>query len=159
MSDIDTLVIDTILATAYDHLFLVDADGRILQVSPGSAAVYGLSPDELCASTVQELERRGVLSPSVSLEVIRTGRPAQMMQHTATGRRVIAEAYPVFLNGRLTRIVSRSRDLTDLQLLQDEYALLQQRFSDHLKRGNGPSLGRIWSWMSWKSAAACCGKW
>ncbi|CAN0573232.1 unnamed protein product, partial [Ectocarpus sp. 12 AP-2014] len=29
---------------------------------------------------------------------------------------------------------SRSRDLTDLQLLQDEYALLQKRFSEHLKR-------------------------
>jgi TyrR family helix-turn-helix protein len=56
------------------------------------------------------------------------------MQVTGTGRRVIAEAYPVFVDGKLQRIISRSRDLTDLQLLQDEYALLQKRFSEHLKR-------------------------
>ncbi|WP_445395753.1 sigma-54 interaction domain-containing protein [Zobellella sp. An-6] len=141
MSQTDRLVLDTIIATAQDHLFLTDAGGRVLKVSPGSTAVYGLSPEELCATTVQELERRGVLSPSVTLEVIRTGRPAQLMQHTATGRRVIAEAYPIFEQGRLSRVVSRSRDLTDLQLLQDEYALLQRRFSEHLKRGNAPSLG------------------
>ncbi|BBI53580.1 hypothetical protein HORIV_60010 [Vreelandella olivaria] len=65
---------------------------------------------------------------------MRTRRPAQLMQVTGTGRRVIAEAYPVFVDGKLERIISRSRDLTDLQLLQDEYALLQKRFSEHLKR-------------------------
>lgn len=141
MSHTDSLVLDTIITTAQDHLFLVDADGRVLKVSPSCTAVYGLSTEELCATTVQELECRGIVSPSVNLEVIRTGQPAQMMQHTATGRYVIAEAYPIFEQGQLSRIISRSRDLTDLQLLQDEYALLQQRFSEHLKRGNSPSLG------------------
>lgn len=143
MADIDAQVLDTIMTTAYDHLVLADAEGHILKVSPGSAAVYGMSQDELCASTVQELEQRGILSPSVTLEVIKTGRPAQIMQHTATGRRVIAEAYPVYSSGKLTRVVSRSRDLTDLQLLQDEYALLQRRFNDHLKRGDTPLLGDV----------------
>ncbi|WP_417617262.1 sigma-54 interaction domain-containing protein [Oceanisphaera sp.] len=140
MTDINTKVLDTIIDTAYDHLFLTDAAGRVLQVSPGSAAVYGMSQDELCASTAQELEQRGILSPSVTLEVLRTGRPAQVMQNTGTGRRVIAEGYPVYWNGKLARVISRSRDLTDLQLLQDEYALLQQRFSEHLKRGGAPLL-------------------
>lgn len=143
MSDIDTKVLDTIIDIAYDHLFLTDAAGRVLKVSPGSAAVYGMSQDELCASTAQELEQRGVLSPSVTLEVIRTGQPAQVMQNTSTGRRVIAEGYPVYWNGKLTYVVSRSRDLTDLQLLQDEYALLQQRFSEHLKRGGTPLLDDV----------------
>lgn len=64
------------------------------------------------------------------MEVMRTRRPAQLMQITGTGRRVIAEAYPVFVNGKLERIISRSRDLTDLQLLQDEYALLQNALAN-----------------------------
>jgi len=136
MVQVDSRVLETIIETANDHFFIVDGRGRVLDVSPGAAAVYGLSRDMLKAATVQELEGRGVLKPSISLEVLRTGKPVQMMQVTGTGRRVIAEAHPVFVDGRIERIVSRSRDLTDLQLLQDEYALLQRRFSEHLKRSH-----------------------
>ncbi|MGM0856499.1 MAG: sigma-54 interaction domain-containing protein [Pseudomonadota bacterium] len=134
MSEIDRRVLETIVETANDHFFIVGGDGRVLDVSPGAEAVYGVSREELLSSTVQQLQQVGVLKPSITLEVMRTRRPAQLMQVTGTGRRVIAEAYPVFVEGKLERIISRSRDLTDLQLLQDEYALLQKRFSDHLKR-------------------------
>jgi TyrR family helix-turn-helix protein/PAS domain S-box-containing protein len=140
MSEIDARVVQTIVETANDHFFIVDGSGRVLDVSPGAAAVYGMSREALTSSTVQALEASGVLKPSISMEVMRTGKPAQLMQVTGTGRRVIAEAHPVFVDGRLERIVSRSRDLTDLQLLQDEYALLQKRFSEHLRRSQpGPT--------------------
>lgn len=134
------LTLETLIQTAQDHLFIVDGDGRILDVSPGSAAVYGLRREALCATTVQALQAGGVLSPSVSLEVIRTGQPAQIMQRTGTGRQVIAEAFPVYADGKLIRVISRSRDLTDLRLLQDEYALLQRRFAEHLKRHHEPDI-------------------
>ncbi|KAA0013604.1 PAS domain S-box protein [Billgrantia pellis] len=137
MSDIERKVLEVIVETANDHFFIVDGKGRVLDVSPGAAAVYGMSRERLTATTVQQLQADGVLKPSITLEVIRTGRPAQLMQITGTGRRVIAEAHPVYVGGRLERIVSRSRDLTDLQLLQDEYTLLQKRFSEHLRRSQG----------------------
>lgn len=134
MSDIDRRVLQTIVETANDHFFIVSGDGQIMDISPGAEAVYGVSREELLSSSVQQLQAAGVLKPSITMEVMRTRQPAQLMQITGTGRRVIAEAYPVFVNGTLERIISRSRDLTDLQLLQDEYALLQKRFSEHLKR-------------------------
>ena len=134
MSEIDRRVLQTIVETANDHFFIVSGDGQIMDISPGAEAVYGVSREELLSSSVQQLQAAGILKPSITMEVIRTRQPAQLMQITGTGRRVIAEAYPVFVNGKLERIVSRSRDLTDLQLLQDEYALLQKRFSEHLKR-------------------------
>jgi PAS domain S-box-containing protein len=137
MSEIEQEVVRTIVETANDHFFIVDGAGRVLDVSPGAAAVYGMARERLIGSTVQRLEAEGVLRPSISLEVLRTGKSTQLMQVTGTGRRVIAEAHPVYVDGRLERIVSRSRDLTDLQLLQDEYALLQKRFSEHLKRSQG----------------------
>ncbi|MCB8888218.1 sigma-54 interaction domain-containing protein [Vreelandella malpeensis] len=135
MDEIDRSVLKTIVETANDHFFIVSGGGQILDISPGVEAVYGLAREALLGSNVSTLERDGVLKPSISLEVMRTHRPAQLMQVTGTGRRVIAEAHPVFVNGRLERIVSRSRDMTDLQLLQDEYALLQKRFNEHVKRG------------------------
>ncbi|MDI4636284.1 MULTISPECIES: sigma-54 interaction domain-containing protein [Halomonadaceae] len=137
MSELDSAILRTIIDTAHDHFFVVDASGQVRDVSPGAAAVYGMSCEALRGSNVRTLVEQGVLKPSVSLEVIRTGKPAQLLQHTGTGRRVVAQAHPVFSEGRLACVVSRSMDLTDLQLLQEEYALLQQRFSDHLKRSVG----------------------
>ncbi|WP_189444731.1 sigma-54 interaction domain-containing protein [Salinicola rhizosphaerae] len=134
---LDRLVLETLIQTAQDHLFIVDESGAILAVSPSSAAVYGMSREALCNTTVQALEADGVLSPSVSMEVMRTGRSAQLLQRTATGRQVIAEAHPIYWQGRLKRIISRSMDMTDVRLLQDEYALLQRRFNAHLSRGVG----------------------
>ncbi|WP_447527683.1 sigma-54 interaction domain-containing protein [Vreelandella sp. TE19] len=134
MEDIDRHVLNTIVETANDHFFIVSASGQVLDISPGVEAVYGMSRDELLGSNVKTLEQNGTLKPSISLEVMRTHRAAQLMQTTGTGRRVIAEAHPVLVNGKLERIISRSRDLTDLQLLQDEYALLQKRFNEHIKR-------------------------
>ncbi|MHA3025952.1 sigma-54 interaction domain-containing protein [Chromohalobacter israelensis] len=139
--DIEAQTLKALVHTGHDHVFIVDAGGQVLDVSPGSAAVYGMSREALCETTVYELEARGVLSPSVSLEVIRTGQPAQVMQRTGTGRQVIAEAHPVYAGGRLVRVISRSMDMTDLRLLQDEYALLQRRFNEHLKRGGSPTAG------------------
>ncbi|MDR5903203.1 sigma-54 interaction domain-containing protein [Halomonas icarae] len=136
MFEHDALILKTIIDTAHDHFFIVAPDGRIRDVSPGAAAVYGMSREALCATSVQRLEADGVLTPSVSLEVIRTGRPVQLEQRTGTGRRVIAQAHPVFEDERLVAVVSRSMDMTDLQLLQQEYALLQRRFSEHLRRGH-----------------------
>ncbi|SEN24520.1 sigma-54 interaction domain-containing protein [Halomonas caseinilytica] len=141
MSDLDSLTLRTIIETAHDHFFVVEADGRIRDVSPAAAAVYGMSREALCRTTVQALEAEGVLRPSVSLEVMRTGEPAQVAQVTSTGRRVIAQAHPVFDAGKLVAVVSRSMDLTDLQLLQEEYALLQRRFNEHLRRGGGEEAG------------------
>ncbi len=134
MTEIDRCVLQTIVETANDHFFIVNGDGQILDISPGTEAVYGVSREELLSSSVQQLQATGVLKPSITMEVMRTRRPAQLMQVTGTGRRVIADAHPVFVNGKLERIISRSRDLTDLQLIQDEYTLLQKRFSEHLKR-------------------------
>lgn len=143
MSELESSILRTIIDTASDHFFIVKADGRIHDVSPGAAAVYGMPRDELCRSSVQELEAKGILNPSVSLEVLSTGQPAQLVQHTTTGRRVIAQAHPSFLEGKLVCVVSRSMDLTDLQLLQEEYALLQKRLNEHLRgsrHNNGDDL-------------------
>ncbi|WP_324689588.1 sigma 54-interacting transcriptional regulator [Cobetia sp. D5] len=144
MSELDRQILKTIIDTAHDHYFVVNADGQVMDVSPGAAAVYGMTREELCAANVHELEASGVLKPSISLEVLRTGRTLQMMQLTATGRRVVAQAHPVFVAGKLECVVSRSMDLTDIQLLQQEYAVLQQRFSDHLRRNSrGGELGGV----------------
>jgi len=121
---IDTALLDRLFETSREHLLIADGDGRILRATASCAAVYGMSAPALCATTVGDLQARGVLSPSVTLKVLASRAPARVMQTTPTGRQVMAEAYPVFVAGRLVRVISRSRDTTDLRHLREEYALL-----------------------------------
>ncbi|WP_457809344.1 sigma-54 interaction domain-containing protein [Kushneria sp. EE4] len=131
---IDHAVLAVLLESSHDHLIIADSQGTILQASPGACAVYGLSMSALCSTSVHVLEDQGVFSPSVTARVLASGEPAQVMQSTPTGRRVLAEAQPVHVDGRLVRVVSRSRDLTDLKTLQEEYAQLSKRLNEQLRQ-------------------------
>lgn len=142
MSDIDSALLEVLLESSHDHLVITDAAGCILHASPGACAVYGVSMQTLRSTSAQVLEARGVFSPSVTTRVLASGASAQVMQTTLTGRQVLAEAHPIFVHGELVRVVSRSRDMTDLQLLQEEYALLSNRLNDQLRRSDPDTLTR-----------------
>ncbi|WP_435103265.1 sigma-54 interaction domain-containing protein [Arhodomonas sp. AD133] len=120
---------DTILQRSHDHIVIADGEGRVLRASASCTAVYGVSAEALVGASVYDLEREGVFSPSITAEVLRTRAECQLMQHTRTGRSVMAEAYPVWDGDRLVRVISFSKDMTDIQLLQREYELLQRRLA------------------------------
>jgi len=133
----DTALLDRLFETSREHLLISDGDGRILRATASCGAVYGLSAQALCATTVGDLQKRGILSPSVTLKVLASRAPARVMQTTPTGRQVMAEAYPVFVDGRLVRVISRSRDTTDLRHLREEYALLTRHLADRETNDSG----------------------
>ena len=137
---IDAEVLETILDKSHDHILVTDGTGNVVRASASTCAIYGFDIDRIIGQNVHELERSGKLSPSVTVMVLTSGEPAQVMQTTESGRRVLAEAFPVRQDGRIVRVISFSRDLTDLQLLQQEYELLQQRFTEQLRLAHDPHL-------------------
>ncbi|WP_423822832.1 sigma 54-interacting transcriptional regulator [Salinisphaera sp. SPP-AMP-43] len=133
-------VLATLVETTHEHLLIADSQGRVLAASPSLAAVYGVTPAELADTDVYALEAAGVLRPSITRQVIETGRETRLRQITSTGRAVLAEAYPVFDDhGVLVRVLSRSRDATDLRHLQDEYQALMQDLARRDEAGQGPA--------------------
>ncbi|WP_027350902.1 sigma-54 interaction domain-containing protein [Halotalea alkalilenta] len=134
-ASIDSATLEVLFEASHDHLVLTDASGRILRASPSACAVYGLSMQALSESNVHTLEAQGVFAPSVTRKVLASQRAEQVLQTTPTGRRVLAEAYPVRVDGRLVRVISRSRDLTDLE---QEYAELQRQLDAQLREPEQP---------------------
>lgn len=132
-------VLATLVETTHEHLLIADGQGRVLAASPSLAAVYGVTPAELADTDVYALEAAGVLRPSITRRVIETGRETRLRQTTGTGREVLAEAYPVFDNGVLVRVLSRSRDATDLRHLQDEYQTLMRDLARPDQAGRAPA--------------------
>lgn len=119
-----------VMEKSRDNIMITDGSGVILKAGSNCAQIYGRSMQQMLGASIYELEQEQVLKPSVTARVLESGNPIQVMQTTCTGRTVMAEGFPLFdEQGALVRVISFSQDLTDLQLLQQEYELLQQKFA------------------------------
>ncbi|WP_286240468.1 sigma-54 interaction domain-containing protein [Neptuniibacter halophilus] len=122
--------LELVLEKSRDNIMIADGNGVILQAGSNCAQIYGRSLEQMLGASIYELEQEGVLKPSVTAQVLQQRKPVQLMQATRTGRTVMAEGFPVFdEQEQLVRVISFSQDLTDLQLLQQEYELLQQKLA------------------------------
>lgn len=111
------------------NIVISNAQGIIIKASASNAAIYGVNHENFVGASLYDLEKQGILSPSVSLEVLRTGKEAQVMQVTHHGRIMMTEGYPVFDdNNKLYRVISFATDLTEIRQLKKEYEWLQSQF-------------------------------
>lgn len=126
--DILEMELKAILDASYDNIVITDGQGKVLRASPNCLSIYGKEAEELIGQTVDELERKGIFSPSVTIKVLAEKKEVQVMQHTLTGRSVMATALPVFDHeGKMIRVISFSHDLTELRQLRDDYEELRAK--------------------------------
>ncbi|AWN15277.1 sigma-54-dependent Fis family transcriptional regulator [Salinisphaera sp. LB1] len=129
IAPLNALELDAVLAYSHDHIVITDERGRILKASESCAGVYGLPLRDFINASTYDLQRDGILSPSITVRVLEQRQPCHLMQATRTGRSVMASAYPVWDGDRLVRVVSLSKDMTDIRTLQREYELLQRQLA------------------------------
>ncbi|MGB7757850.1 MAG: hypothetical protein WBL23_17505, partial [Salinisphaera sp.] len=127
--NLHALELEAVLAHSHDHVVIADERGHILKASESCAGVYGLPLRDFINASTYELQRQGILSPSITVRVLEQRRACHLMQATRTGRSVMASAYPVWDGEHLVRVVSLSKDMTDIRTLQREYELLQRQLA------------------------------
>ncbi|WP_255611714.1 sigma-54 interaction domain-containing protein [Marinobacterium arenosum] len=144
--------LELVLEKSRDNIMITDGEGTILKAGSKCAQIYGRPLEQMLGASIYQLELEGILKPSVTAQVLKQRAPVQLMQTTRTGRSVMAEGFPVFdEQGELVRVISFSQDLTDLQLLQQEYELLQQKLARRQYPAGGETVQV--DELSFKSAA------
>jgi transcriptional regulator with PAS, ATPase and Fis domain len=87
-----------------------------------------MQPDTYIGTSVYQLEKEGLLSPSINAIVLKEKKFTRIMQHTRTGRVVMSTGYPIFnKDGHLVRVISYSQDQTEIWKLQEQYEELQRK--------------------------------
>lgn len=118
--------LNKIIEKSNDNIVITDGQGIVLRASPSCIDIYGVEVDALLGKSVFELEKKGIFSPSISAKVLREKKQCQLMQHTNTGKIVMATAYPlVNEQNEIYRVISFSHDLTELENLKRDYEHLQ----------------------------------
>lgn len=115
--------LEAIVESIYDGIGVCDDQGRIVRVNEGYHRVTGLTPEEGGAGRmIPDLLKEGLLSDSVALEVLRTGKPYTKIQRFKSGKEVLASATPLFSpDGKLLRAIVNFRDLTELNDLKAQW--------------------------------------
>ena len=128
--DILELELDAIVKSSKDNIVITDGNGIVLRASPNSVSIYGNDASFLIGKSVFELEKNKIFSPSVTVKVLKDRKEVQLMQHTTTGRTVMATGIPVFDElGEIIRVISFSHDLTEIQNLKEEYEELSAKMA------------------------------
>jgi PAS domain S-box-containing protein len=122
---------DAIIDGMSDALWVSDGDANVLRINPASARLNAVEPAQVVGRNMRDLVAEGLFDRSVTLEVIKTGKPVNMLQ-SRRGRKLVLTGTPVRdETGRLIRVVVSERDITEIESLQrdlEEQEAIKDRF-------------------------------
>jgi PAS domain S-box-containing protein len=126
-----------IFESSSDGISIADSQGRLILVNAASAAHVGVKPEDIQGRHVSYLVEQNLTDGTVSMEVIRTRKPAtRLIKHLKSNKHLLLTGTPIFSpDGEVHLVVINERDLTGL--LELETSLKQQteilaRFKDEL---------------------------
>jgi PAS domain S-box-containing protein len=128
--------LDAIIDYSNDGLWICDGAGNVLQINPASERLNDIRSADVVGRNMQELVDEGFIDRSVTLETIRTGKVANLLQVNRAGRKLMLTGNPVFDDdGVLDRVVVNERDITEIDALRrelEEQSAIRDGFRDHI---------------------------
>lgn len=130
--------LEGIIESAFDGIYVTDNKGVTLRVNKSYERIAGLKREEVVGHSMYELVEKKVFDQSTSIRVLETGKPATLIQKIRNGATVMVSGNPLRdAEGRIIRVVTTVRDLTELNRLRDELTAvgnLKTRYEDELRQ-------------------------
>lgn len=115
------ILLKQILEHSFDEIFITDTMGNIIYTRPSTEKLFGVPHEKLIRENVFNLEKEGVFSPSVIVNVLKSKKEKTFIQETKNKRKLIISGYPIFdKTNELIGAVSFSRDITEFDYLKKE---------------------------------------
>jgi len=119
--------LDAFMSCTDDLVCISDGSGSKVRISSSCEKIYGIKSEDLIGKNVRDLEKSGIYAPSATRLVIEEKQQVSITQKTKTGRTLLVTAIPVFdEQGKIKRVVSISKDITDANKLKSELKQTKQ---------------------------------
>ncbi len=114
--------LEGIIESMHDGIGVADGEGRIVRLNKSYERITGLNKEEAgLGKLLTEVEKEGVISQSVALQVLKKKQPVTISQRIKTGIEILATGIPVLnAEGKITRVIVNFRDLSELNRLREE---------------------------------------
>lgn len=101
-----------------EEIFITDEYGFIQFLNPYAEKVCGVKLSEVIGWHVDDLEKKGIISSSISKEVFRLHKTCNRMMELHTGDTVMATGIPLYgKDGRLAYVLATSKNAAELRNL------------------------------------------
>ncbi len=129
--------LDAIIESSFDGLYITDGDGKTLRANKAFEMIMGISLQEFLGRNVEDIQKEGIVSESVSFLALKKRKPVTIIQEAKTGKITLATGSPVYdKNGNIFRVVCNVRDITELNLLRqrlEQAEGLSQHYESQLR--------------------------
>lgn len=118
---------NAIIESSFDGIFVTDHDGKVVLINSAYSRITGINAREVLGRNMRDLVTDGVYNQSVTLQVIDKLEPITIVQKVNTGKTVLVTGNPIFdENGKLFRVLTNVRDITELNSLKQEVEEVQR---------------------------------
>ena len=115
-----------ILNSITDAVFIDRSDGYSLWCNDACQELYKVTPEEIHGIHISELEKRGIFTPSVAKQVMEQRKEITIIHENRDGKKILSTGTPIFdPDGQMTKIITTSRDITELTSLQKQLEFVQ----------------------------------
>ena len=119
----------------FDLLTVSDKDGNLIKTNSAIEKQFGIKRELAVGTNVDDLETNGILSKSVTKEVLKRGTPYSLVQDTSTGHRLLVTSTPVYdQTGQLYKIFNISKDVTTITALEDKLQEAEELIKEYEKQ-------------------------
>ncbi len=124
--------LEAVINSSSEGLWICDGEATVLRMNPASERIHGVRAEDVIGRNMQDLVNEGFIDKSATLEVIKAGSVVNILQHRQ-GRKLVITGTPVYdPAGRLIRVVSSVRDITEIETMQRELEE-QEAMKDQLR--------------------------
>lgn len=132
--------LDAIIESSYDGVMITDYKGRGIRINNALSRLTGLDATHFEGKFIKDLFETGVFEyESITIKALREARTVTSIQKVSTtGKEVFVTGNPIFdADGKVVRVVTNVRDLTELNRLNKELKeskLLASRYQTELSQ-------------------------
>ncbi len=113
--------LEAIIESSDDGLYIADGKANTIRVNRAYEKITGLARDDLLGRNMVDLVQEGVFDHSVTLEVLKKGKQATIVQNVRSGKTVMVTGTPITDDeGSVVLVVTNVRDMTLLNRLRGE---------------------------------------
>ena len=99
-----------------EEIFITDEYGFVQFLNPHAEKVCGVRMADVVGWHVDDMEKEGIISSSITKEVFRERRTCNRMMELHTGKTVLATGIPLYdKNHRLTNVLATSKNLDEMR--------------------------------------------
>ena len=125
-----TRQVEALIDSSYDGVFVTDGDGIGIRSNTAYDRITGVDSSSFIGRSMRDLEKEGVLSKSVTLNVLESKKRETISQVLSSGKEVLVTGNPVFNEkGEIIMVMTNLRDMTDLNSINRELVQSKQMTS------------------------------